>query len=616
MKHSIAPPPLTAYPRNSRRARAMAVAIDGQQAQKRLQLVVFAMAATVLLLLAFVMPARAGVQEPALKADAKSAYAAAPLPVARTVSANYLAGRFAQRRQDWNAAQAYIGEVARRDRSPMMQQRAFLLSVGAGRFAEAEQIATSLDPADTTADVASIFMAGKALADQKPADALAYLERLPEDGFGDFTKPLLTAWALAGKGDFAAAEALLSESPLPEGYEAAYAFHRGLIAEMRGDPRAAADAYLVTMREGLSLHSALVIAAFFDRMNAPQVSAKIREGIDRLFVTAPALAAAMPALPAGSPSVRSAADGAAYVVFDVASMLYERRAYDSAQIYASLTRLMSPAMPYASLMLGDIAALGGHYAQALDQYAVIDKETPIYWLSRLRVAEVHEAAGDMASAAGVLGALAEEPRTRLPSLMALGDIYRRQQDFESARDVYDRAMETEPAQDARAAIFFARGMAASRLGDWAAAESDIGEGLKLQPDNAQALNFLGYSWLDRGEKTDQAFEMIRRAVALKPDDGYILDSYGWALYGQGDYAAAVTWLEKAVAAVPGDATILDHLGDAYWRQGRARDAHFQWSRARDMTSDSALRQGMDHKLRAGLEAPVQPAQIVHRDARI
>lgn len=613
VKHSIAPTPQTRHRNSARGATAAAI----EQDRRRVWVVTaFAMLATIILLLALALPARAEIDRtaPAGIGAGRAVLAEAP-PVARSTAANYLAGRFAQRRQDWNAAQVYMGEVARRDHDPMMMQRAFLLSLGAGRYAEAEQQAKFLDDKNTTADVAAIFMAAGALSAGKPDDALAQLSRLPENGFGDFTKPLMTAWAMAAKGDYAGADKLLAESPHADGALASYAFHRGLIAEMAGDPQAAAKAYLVTMREGLSLHSALVIAAFFDRMNAPHVSAKIHEGIDRMFVTAPALGQPAP-LPAGTPSVRTAAEGAAYAVFDVASMLYERRAYDSAQIYASLTRMLSPQMTYASLMLGDIAALNGHYGQALDRYAAINEDTPLYWLSRLRVAEVHEAAGDMAAAAGVLGALAETPQTRLQSLVALGDIYRRQKDFEGARDAYDRALAAAPEKDARAPILFARGMAQSRLGDWTAAETDMLDGLKLQPDNAQALNFLGYSWLDRGEKTDEAFDLIRRAVALKPDDGYILDSYGWALYRQGDYAAAVTWLEKAVAAVPGDATILDHLGDAYWRAGRERDAHFQWQRGRELTSDTALRNGMDEKLRDGLAPVSTRAQLVRRDARI
>ena len=82
------------------------------------------------------------------------------------------------------------------------------------------------------------------------------------------------------------------------------------------------------------------------------------------------------------------------------------------------------------------------------------------------------------------------------------------------------------------------------------------------------LNYLGYSWIDRGENLERGLKMIEKAVELRPEDGYIVDSLGWAHYRLGDYASAVQYLEKAIELVPEDPTINDHLGDAYWQSGR------------------------------------------------
>ena len=103
--------------------------------------------------------------------------------------------------------------------------------------------------------------------------------------------------------------------------------------------------------------------------------------------------------------------------------------------------------------------------------------------------------------------------------------------------------------------------------------------LKLSPDQAQVLNFLGYSWVDQGQHLPEAFAMLEKARALSPYDGYIVDSVGWAYYRLGRYGDATKTLENAVLLVPGDSTINEHLGDAYWRVGRKLDAHFQWSHA-------------------------------------
>lgn len=605
------------------RARAIAVTHDTRQTQTTHRLILSLMLLTLIALICIATAARADEPRMAgelpleqLAQDPSFAFLDQPVPISHTLSGNYLAGRFAQRRQDWSAAHTYIGEVALRDNeNPAMLQRAFLLSLGAGKFAQAERLARSINTQDPAADVARIFLAGVALKNGDAKTAQAEIDRLPDDGFGDFTKPLLGAWALAAEGSFDAAIARLDAAD-QVGAEATFAFHRGMIADLAGKDQQAVDSYMTSMREGLSLHSALVIASYFDRHKAPQVSAKIYEGIDRLFDVAPTLGVApRPDQMTAKPTV---ADGAALAVFDVASMLYDRRAHDSAQIYANLTQMLSPDMPFASLMLGDIAALAGQYDAALKHYTAITDASPLYWLSRLRVAEVYEVSGDLTRAAHVLGVLATEKRTQLPSLVALGDIYRRQNDLPNARKAYDDALAVAPDKaDIKAPILFSRGMTVTRMGEWDAAEKDLLAALELQPENATLLNFIGYSWMERDKNPDQAFDYIRRAMALKPDDGYILDSYGWALHRRGDTKAGIEWLEKAVAAVPGDATILDHLGDAYWFAGRVTEAQFQWQRARDLTQDHAFRNGVDAKLRDGLSmAPAQPQIVLHRDVKI
>jgi Flp pilus assembly protein TadD len=84
-----------------------------------------------------------------------------------------------------------------------------------------------------------------------------------------------------------------------------------------------------------------------------------------------------------------------------------------------------------------------------------------------------------------------------------------------------------------------------------------------------------------GRKLEEGLEMVRKAVELRPEDGYIVDSLGWAYYRLGRFEEAVTELERAVSLQPGDPVIQDHLGDAYWKVGRTLEAQFQWRHARD-----------------------------------
>ena len=109
--------------------------------------------------------------------------------------------------------------------------------------------------------------------------------------------------------------------------------------------------------------------------------------------------------------------------------------------------------------------------------------------------------------------------------------------------------------------------------------------MELYPDQPLVLNYLGYSWVDKGLNLEEAFKMLRRAVELRPNDGYIVDSLGWAHYKLGQYAEAAGTLEKAIDLKPADPVLNDHLGDAYWRVNRRNEAHFQWNHARDMEPD-------------------------------
>ena len=121
-----------------------------------------------------------------------------------------------------------------------------------------------------------------------------------------------------------------------------------------------------------------------------------------------------------------------------------------------------------------------------------------------------------------------------------------------------------------------------RLGEWRSAEADFLSALELNPNEPLVLNYLGYTWVDQGVNLDAALGMIERAVEQRPEDGYMIDRLGWALYRLGQYDEATTWLEKAVELKPEDPTINDHLGDVYWRIGRRLEAKFQWRHAISM----------------------------------
>lgn len=529
-----------------------------------------------------------------------------------TLSGNYLAARFAQRQQDWAAAQHYMNAVVSYDETnSRLTERAFLLSLGAGEYASARRLAEKIveDPQGAI-EPALIFMASDALARDEFKLAQDYIDRLPEDGFGQYTKPLITAWALVGQGkrDEAIAHLLAHSAE----NDPTYNLHVGMMYDMAGDTEQAEKYFTVAMQDSLTLHNALLLANFFERSGDSATAHRIQDGLGDIYanLNSDAKSAAKDGL-----RTRRAADGAAVAMFELATMLFERRSYDSAQVYGRLVQVLSPQSSFGALMIGDIASINEHYPEAVEAYNTIDKKSPLYLLSRMRVAEVYESADHPEAATQLLRELAAMPQARTQALTAIGDMHRRREEFVQAIAAYDEALAgvDEPSAN-HWAIVYARGMSLERTNDWDRAEKDLLLALTFQPDNPMILNYIGYSWVDKNVHLEKALGFIRRAVALRPDDGYILDSYGWAYYRLGDMGQAVHWLEKSVALVPDDSTILDHLADAYWQTGRHAEARYKWQRARELSKDSDFRSVVERKIQRGIESSA--TALVQKDTSL
>ena len=196
--------------------------------------------------------------------------------------------------------------------------------------------------------------------------------------------------------------------------------------------------------------------------------------------------------------------------------------------------------------------------------------------------------------------------------LALGGVYASQEKYREAAGLYDEAVQQlgTPIPD-NWNIYYQRGIAYERLKEWPKAEPNFRTALELYPDQPQVLNYLGYSWVDMNMNLEEGLEMIRKAVNLRPNDGYIVDSLGWAYYRLGRFEEAVRELERAVALKPDDPILNDHLGDAYWRAGRKREATFQWAHARDMEPEPDLLASVERKLAEGLpQREEQRAELV------
>lgn len=169
-------------------------------------------------------------------------------------------------------------------------------------------------------------------------------------------------------------------------------------------------------------------------------------------------------------------------------------------------------------------------------------------------------------------AASEDPQR----LMLAAEVLHRYERFARAAEVLRRADRLRPDDSE---ILFWLGASLERAGSFGEAEVELRRVLELEPDFAPALNYLGYMLADRGEKLDEALELVRRAVAQEPDNGAYLDSLGWALFRLGRLEDAKVYLERAVELETDDAVVLEHLGDLYRAQGKAALAAARYEEA-------------------------------------
>ena len=146
-----------------------------------------------------------------------------------------------------------------------------------------------------------------------------------------------------------------------------------------------------------------------------------------------------------------------------------------------------------------------------------------------------------------------------------------------------------------------RGVAYERIGDWAKAEKDLLASLDADPNQAYVINYLAYSWIEKGIKIEKSLSMLEKANKLSSNDPYIIDSLGWALFKLERYKESKDYLQMAVRLMPGDPIVNDHYGDALWRNGNVIQARYYWNYVLNLKkTEEKLKKIIDKKLIKGL----------------
>jgi len=301
--------------------------------------------------------------------------------------------------------------------------------------------------------------------------------------------------------------------------------------------------------------------------------------------------------------ITNAREGLAEVFYGLGEALAGEGGVSLGTIYLQLALDAKPDHAFALAALANAQEAVKRYEDAIATYDKIPKGTPLQSAIDIRKAFDLNSLDRPEEAKAILLKLIEENPKDVRPLEALGNIMRARKDYAGAVTYFTKALALLNKNDPRNwGYYYARGTSYERLKNWPAAEADLKRALALAPDQPLVLNYLGYSWVDQGKNLKEGTRLIEKAVQLKPDDGYIVDSLGWAHYKQGNFKEAVRFLERAVEIKPEDPTLNDHLGDAFWKVGREREARFQWSQALSLEPEPQDIDKIKAKLEHGLDA--------------
>jgi tetratricopeptide (TPR) repeat protein len=527
------------------------------------------------------------------------------LEIGNTQPGNYLSALIASADRDTLAAEVYYREALRADpRNPDLLERAFAAALSNGDEPIADSLGERLLLRDSNNNLARLAIAVHDIDQGQFATARGHLAGGDTTRLRDVTAALLTAWCYAGQSDLH--RALDALDRIHDRSVLAFRdYHAGLIAGLLGNS-AEAERRLKSAydddKNSLRFADAYarVLAAEGDLVGAT----KVYEDFSAVIPHHPLIQRALEDLKTNQPLdplVHNAKEGVAEALYGLGSAGSRQGDELPALVYLRLSLYLRPSSDLTAVTLASLFEQLRQGDQVIAAYQLVPTASPLKMGADIQIALELEGLGKTDEATRRLTEIVAARPRDVEALSALAELQRSTKKYVDAAATYDQAIAAVgiPQRD-NWTLFYFRGICYERSKQWPKAEADFKEALELDPDQPLVLNYLGYSWVDQGLNLEEAFKMLRRAVELRPNDGYIVDSLGWAHFKLGQYDKATETLEKAINLKPADPILNDHLGDAYWRVNRRVEAHFQWNHARDMGPDPEDLPAILKKIELGL----------------
>ncbi|MBZ9606078.1 tetratricopeptide repeat protein [Phyllobacterium chamaecytisi] len=558
----------------------------------------------------------------ALTVGAVSAQAATnntPTLNAGTLSGAFLSARTAERSNDFDSAISFYRQALAYDpKNTELRQSLMLVLLTNGQFKQALPLAEELKAVPEIERFSRLALGIDALnrKQYRQVDTLMMLSL--QSDLDRMITGLVAAWAKAGAGKPNEALSMIDKLQGPEGFTLFKTYNSALIADMAGQKDKAATFYQSAIDDKTNVAAA---PDTYERLVEAYASFKMRsgdkDGAQALVKEASEVLSGRMVLSefgkqiadgkTVKPLIQTPQQGAAEVLYTVATAINRNGGEAFSKLYLQMSLPLRPDHDATLYQLGDISAKLEQSDKAIDYFGKISADSAYSRDAEMQLAINLAILKRNDEAIQHLNGLLKSEPEDMRTYLAIGSIYSQDKNYQKAAETYDQAAGVlkEPTRNDWT-IFYQRGIAYERLKQWDKAEPNFLKALELYPDQPQVLNYLGYSWIDMNTKLEQGLDLIKKAVEARPQDGYIVDSLGWAYYRLGRYDDAVTQLEQAVKLRAEDATINDHLGDAYWRAGRKLEATFQWAHARDSKPDPEDLVKIEEKLKNGLPDDKDP----------
>jgi tetratricopeptide (TPR) repeat protein len=538
---------------------------------------------------------------------------------ARSFSGAFLAARTADVDHDYPTAISLYRKALDFDPANLeIRERLMISLLLNGDFADGLKEADALKDDAAVERVTKIVRGLDAVRSGKFDSAKKILAYEGPNDLDRLTHLMLSAWADVGAGKGKRAISSITSLKGPAWFKVFTDYHLGAMALVNGDISTARQ-YLnkaVTNNDAVAtapdtfMRAVMALARLEASAGNKQKALdaiSVGDGLISNYAPLKALRETIEKGEKPAQQITTASEGAAGVLFSIGGALNRQGAEDMVALYLQIAHALDPKSADTLILLGGIAEKLEQPQRAIALYQQVPADSPMRRISELQLGITLSDTGKIDEAKSHLKALIDSDPSDVRSYIAYGSVLSEAKDYKAMAENYDKAVEVigPVTKQGDWSVFFQRGIAYERLKDWPKAEPNFRKALELNPEQPQVLNYLGYSLVDMNLNLDEGLKMIQRAVDARPDDGYIVDSLGWAYYRLGRFDDAVTELERAIQLRAGDATINDHLGDAYWRVGRKLEAVYQWNRTLISEGEDVNHERVKEKIANGLP-PVGP----------